>query len=170
MSINSWKYKAFCMKTYSILFSLHFCIIITPNVRLCIPPVIVILFSAERSGSRLSPRMPPCLSTLVDFCWSKQFWHPCLPLQRECRGVSCSVYKWCGQTTLRAFSSFSFCVCAAATQWDFGSLYLHWGKSVGQGEHTVPSSAFSGRFLLYVETVRHVICVPILVYVVKFRC
>lgn len=82
-------------------------------------------FSAECSGSRLSLRMPPCPSTLVHFCWSKQFWRPCFLLQRGRWGVSCSVYKRCGQTTLQTFPSFCFCVRAAATLRDFGSLCLH---------------------------------------------
>lgn len=78
---------------------------------ICFPSVIVIVFSAERSGSLLSLRKRLCLSTLVDFCWSKQFLASVLPLQCDCWGVSCSVYKRWGQTTLQAFSSFCFCVC-----------------------------------------------------------
>ncbi len=58
---------------------------------ICFPSVIVILFSAERSGSLLSLRKRPCLSTSVDFCWSKQFLASVLPLQ--CDVLRCQLFS-----------------------------------------------------------------------------
>lgn len=143
-SWNSWNYKAFRMKmitkSYNIsaLFTAFLYLLSHP---ICFPSVIVILFSAEHSGSLLSRRKRLCLSTSVDFCWSKQFLASVLPLQCDCWGVSCSVYRRCGQTTLRAFSSFCFNVCAAATRRDFGSLCLSEGNLWVKAN--TPSSVFS---------------------------